>query len=210
MLLRQNPLRNQLDTTPDPLVFPTRTNVFQKPIKFKSDMGNEFYREKGEKLSKEKPKEKLNEHPQPKPNHRQIQFHCEYCGRDGHKDEFCFKSNQEERMAKEWAKEQVPPISLCVSQVSGTWGLHPGDRVNLIWVCFYAAVTDEESELVSRRNVENTFFRVEFPVVNHKIGEGLRQNVDKVIRLSNLDYYVVYVGLVIFPNCASTHFSIAC
>jgi hypothetical protein len=28
-----------------------------------------------------------------------------YCGRDGHKDEFCFKRKREERMAKEWANK---------------------------------------------------------------------------------------------------------
>jgi hypothetical protein len=28
-----------------------------------------------------------------------------YCGSDGHKDEFCFKRKQEERMAKEWANK---------------------------------------------------------------------------------------------------------
>jgi hypothetical protein len=34
-----------------------------------------------------------------------VRFHCGYCGRDGHKDEFCLKRKQEERMAKEWANK---------------------------------------------------------------------------------------------------------
>jgi hypothetical protein len=34
-----------------------------------------------------------------------VRFHCGYCGRDGHKDEFCFKKKREERMAKEWANK---------------------------------------------------------------------------------------------------------
>jgi hypothetical protein len=34
-----------------------------------------------------------------------VRFHCGYCGRDGHKDEFCFKRKREERMAKEWANK---------------------------------------------------------------------------------------------------------
>jgi hypothetical protein len=50
-----------------------------------------------EKPSGEKPSEKLHPKPKPKP----IRFQCGYCGRDGHKDEFCFKRKQEERMAKE-------------------------------------------------------------------------------------------------------------
>jgi hypothetical protein len=39
---KPNPLKNKLDTTPDPPIFPHSTNDFQKPIKFKSDLGNEF------------------------------------------------------------------------------------------------------------------------------------------------------------------------
>jgi outer membrane biosynthesis protein TonB len=63
-----------------------------------------------EKLSEEKPVEKPsgekpNEQPHPKPKPKPIRFHCGYCGRDGHKDEFCFKRRREERMAKEWANK---------------------------------------------------------------------------------------------------------
>jgi hypothetical protein len=38
---KPNPLRNKLDTTPDPPIFPHSTNDFQKPIKYKSNLGNE-------------------------------------------------------------------------------------------------------------------------------------------------------------------------
>jgi hypothetical protein len=38
-------------------------------------------------------------------------FHCGYCGRDGHKDEFCFKRKREERMAKEWANKDKYHLS---------------------------------------------------------------------------------------------------
>jgi hypothetical protein len=34
-----------------------------------------------------------------------LRFYCGCCGRDGHKDEFCFKRKREERMAKEWANK---------------------------------------------------------------------------------------------------------
>jgi hypothetical protein len=54
-----------------------------------------------EELSGEKPSEK----PHPKPKPKLVRFHCGYCGRDGHKDEFCFKRKREERMAKEWANK---------------------------------------------------------------------------------------------------------
>jgi hypothetical protein len=41
-----------------------------------------------------------------------VRFHYGYCGRDGHKDEFCFKRKREERMAKEWAnKDKYHPSS---------------------------------------------------------------------------------------------------
>jgi hypothetical protein len=41
-MLLSPPTKNKLDTTPDPPIFPHVTNDFQKPIKFKSDLENEF------------------------------------------------------------------------------------------------------------------------------------------------------------------------
>jgi outer membrane biosynthesis protein TonB len=63
-----------------------------------------------EKPSEEKPVEKPSgekptEQPQSKPKPKLVRFHCDYCGRDGHKGEFCFKRRREERMAKEWANK---------------------------------------------------------------------------------------------------------
>jgi hypothetical protein len=49
-----------------------------------------------------KPSEKPCEEPHPKPKPRSIRFHCEFCGKDGHKKEFCYKRRREARMAKEW------------------------------------------------------------------------------------------------------------
>jgi hypothetical protein len=54
-----------------------------------------------EELSGEKP----SEQPQSKPRPKLVRFHCGYCGKEGHKDEFCFKRKREERMAKEWANK---------------------------------------------------------------------------------------------------------
>jgi hypothetical protein len=54
-----------------------------------------------EKSSGEKP----SEQPQSKPKPKLVRFHCGYCGKEGHKDEFCFKRKREERMAKEWANK---------------------------------------------------------------------------------------------------------
>jgi hypothetical protein len=116
---KPNHLRNRLDTTPAPLVFPPLTENFQKPIKFKSTSGNVFFGKESEKPSEEKPVEKPseekpvekssgekpNEQPHPKPKPKPKRFHCGYCGRDGHKDEFCFKRRREERIAKEWANK---------------------------------------------------------------------------------------------------------
>jgi hypothetical protein len=66
-----------------------------------------FFGKESEKATEEKPVEKSSgqkprEQPQPKPKPKLVRFHCGYCGRDGHKDEFCFKRKREERMAKEW------------------------------------------------------------------------------------------------------------
>jgi hypothetical protein len=63
-----------------------------------------------EKASEEKPVEELSgekpsEQPQSKPKTKLVRFHCGYCGKEGHKDEFCFKRKREERMAKERANK---------------------------------------------------------------------------------------------------------
>jgi hypothetical protein len=91
-------------------VFPPQTNDFQKPIKFVSTSGKVFFGKESEKPSEEKSGEKPSgekpsEQPQPKPKAKLERFHCGYCGRNGHKDEFCFKRRREERMAKEWANK---------------------------------------------------------------------------------------------------------
>jgi hypothetical protein len=98
-------------------VFSPQTDNFQKPIKFKSDLGNEFFGKESEKPSEEKPVEKPSgekpsEQPEPKPKPKLVRFHCDYFGRDGHKAEFCFKRKREERMVKEWAnKDKYHPSS---------------------------------------------------------------------------------------------------
>jgi hypothetical protein len=55
---KPNPLRNKPDTTLDSAIFPHHTDDFQKPIKFKSTLGNVFFVKEGEKPSQEKPVEK--------------------------------------------------------------------------------------------------------------------------------------------------------
>jgi hypothetical protein len=76
-----------------------------------------FYGKESEKASEQKPVEKSSgekpsEQLQSKPKPNLVRFHCGYCGRDGHKDEFCFKRKREEKMAKEWAnKDKYHPSS---------------------------------------------------------------------------------------------------
>jgi hypothetical protein len=82
-------------------MFPPQTDNFHKPIKFKSDLENEFFGKKGEKPSEEKTEPKEN----PKPKPKQKTFHCEHCGRDGHLAEFCFRRKCEERLARELANK---------------------------------------------------------------------------------------------------------
>jgi hypothetical protein len=57
---KPNHLRNRLDTTLAPLVFPTPTNDLQKPIKFVSTSGKVFFGKVSEKASEEKPVEELS------------------------------------------------------------------------------------------------------------------------------------------------------
>jgi hypothetical protein len=82
-----------------------------------STSGKVFFGKESEKASEEKPVEKPSgekpsDQPQSKPKPKLVRFHCGYCGRDGHKDEFCFKRKRQERMAKEWAnKDKYHPSS---------------------------------------------------------------------------------------------------
>jgi hypothetical protein len=62
-------------------------------------------REKPSEKVSEKPSEKPCEERHPKPKPRLIRFHCEFCGKDGHKKKFCYKRRREARMAKEWANK---------------------------------------------------------------------------------------------------------
>jgi hypothetical protein len=84
-------------------MFPPHTDVFQKPIKFKSKLGNEFFGKKGVKPSKEKLEPKGIPKPKPKPKPKP--FHYEHCGRDGHLTEFFFRRKYEERLAREMANK---------------------------------------------------------------------------------------------------------
>jgi hypothetical protein len=75
-----------------------------------STSGKVFFGKESEKASGKKPVEEVSgekpsEQPHPKPKPKLVRFHCGYCGRDGHKEEFCFKRKREERMAKEWANK---------------------------------------------------------------------------------------------------------
>jgi hypothetical protein len=81
-------------------------------------------REKPSEKVSEKPSEKPCEEPNPKPKPRSIHFHCEFCGKDGHKKEFCYKRRREARMAKEWAnKDRCHPshgvLESCMSLPKG-------------------------------------------------------------------------------------------
>jgi hypothetical protein len=78
---KPNHLRNRLDTTRAPPVFPRQTNDLQKPIKFVSTSGKVFFGKESEKASEEKPVEKpsgekTNNQPQPKTNPKLVRFHC--------------------------------------------------------------------------------------------------------------------------------------
>jgi hypothetical protein len=84
-------------------VFPPQTDNFQKPIKFKSDLGNDFFGKKGEKpneekLSEEKPEPKEN----PKPKSKPKPFHCEHYGRNGHLAKFCFRRYMRRGWLESW------------------------------------------------------------------------------------------------------------
>jgi hypothetical protein len=117
-------------------VFPPQTDNSQKPIKFKSDLGNEFFGKKGEKPSEEKPSEEKpepKENPKPKPKLKP--FHCKHCGRDGHLAEFCFRRKREDRLARELSNKDryrpscgVPEPELVLRSEGMVRTIYPRER----------------------------------------------------------------------------------
>jgi hypothetical protein len=67
--------------------------------------GKEGVKPSEKKKAKKPTGEKPSEQPHSKPKPKLVRFHCDYCGIDGKKGEFCFKRKCEERMAKDWANK---------------------------------------------------------------------------------------------------------
>jgi hypothetical protein len=81
--------------------FASKANHLLKP----KEKPSEKVSEKPSEKPCGKPSEKPCEEPHPKPKPRSISFHCEFCGKDDHRKEFCYKRRREARMAKEWANK---------------------------------------------------------------------------------------------------------
>jgi hypothetical protein len=81
--------------------FASKPNQLLTPREKPSEKASEKPSEK----SSEKPSEKPCEEPHPNPKPKSIRFHCEFCRKDGHKREFCYKRRREVRMAKEWTNK---------------------------------------------------------------------------------------------------------
>jgi hypothetical protein len=81
--------------------FAPKPNQLLKPREKPSEKSSEKTSEK----SSGKPIEKPCEEPHPEPKPKPICFHCEFCGKKGHKKEFCYKRKREVRMAKEWVNK---------------------------------------------------------------------------------------------------------
>jgi hypothetical protein len=145
-----NHLRNRLDTTLAPPMFPPQTDNFQKTIKFKSVLENELFGKKGEKPSEEKPSEEKPSEENPseekpetkanrKPKPKLKPFHCEHYGRDGHLAEFCFRRKHEERLARELANKDryhpsrgVPELRLVLRSEGMVCIIYPRDRFEFV------------------------------------------------------------------------------
>jgi hypothetical protein len=84
---------------------PTHKDKFASKPNQPREKPSEKASEKPSEKRSGKTSEKLCEEPHPKPKSRPIRFHYEFCGKDGHKREFCYKRKREARMAKEWANK---------------------------------------------------------------------------------------------------------
>jgi hypothetical protein len=84
---------------------PTPKDKFTSKPNQPREISSEKASKKLSKKVSEKPSRRPCEEPHPKPKPRSIRFHCDFCGKDGHKRAFCFKRKREEKMAKEWANK---------------------------------------------------------------------------------------------------------
>jgi outer membrane biosynthesis protein TonB len=84
---------------------PTPEDKFASKPSQPREKPSEKANEKPSEKPSGKPSEKPCKEPHPKPKPRPIRFHGEFCGKDGHKREFCYKGKREARMAKEWANK---------------------------------------------------------------------------------------------------------
>ena len=91
---KPNHFDTKLDTTPDPPRFQPKSENFQKRVTFVSERTGDTWA--GEKQS---------EKPQPKQNPKSVRFHCGYCDKDGHQDEYCYRRKRDERNQKELANK---------------------------------------------------------------------------------------------------------
>jgi hypothetical protein len=107
---KPNPLKNKLDTTTDPPIFPHSTNDFQKPIKFKSDLGHEFIGKSSEKPSEEKP----SEQPQPKEKPNPYDFIVTLMGEMITRVSFSSRGS----MRREWQRSGLTRTSTTFPMVS--------------------------------------------------------------------------------------------
>jgi hypothetical protein len=122
---KPNPLRNKLDTNPDPPIFPHPTNDFQKPIKFKSDLGNVFFGKEGEKPSEEKPVEKPSgekpsEQPQPKPKPKLVHFIVNIVGEMVTRVSFASRGS----VRREWRRSGLTRIGTTLPMVYVSFVCH--------------------------------------------------------------------------------------
>jgi outer membrane biosynthesis protein TonB len=88
---------------PKTSLHPSQTNQEKKP--------SEKASEKPSEKPSGKPSEKPCEEPYTKPKPRPIRFHCEFCGKYGHKIVFCCKRKRGENGKGVGEQGQVPPFS---------------------------------------------------------------------------------------------------
>jgi hypothetical protein len=126
---KPNPLRNKLDTTPDPPIFPHPTDDFQKSIMLESTLGNVFFGKERDKSSEEKlveqpSVEKSSEEP-PKPKPKLVRFIVTIVGDMVTRASFALRGS----VRREWQRSGLTRIGTTLSMVYLSLVCHcPGAR----------------------------------------------------------------------------------
>ena len=106
--LKDGVFQEQPKAPPKKQVWAPKPNHLKSPLDTLPKRNNERAPPKpATKQTAPKAKKNKSQPKQPQPAPKRVIFHCEFCQKDGHLVEFCFKRKRQERRAREWGNSDL-------------------------------------------------------------------------------------------------------